>query len=266
MGVERTRIGLPSRVIEVEPLRKGFSLTRARQSGPELSLADRIRAAVFAGMARAVVSAVTATMRVRGRGEAAVSEYRRLGRGQLLFALWHGDFLPVMHYGRNQGIRIVVSNSPDGEILAQLLRSCGYRTVRGSNRRGGLRSMIELARAVRRGGDAAVTVDGPRGPALVAKAGIIVVARLTGCPIVPLGVGIERYKQFASWDSFRIPLPFSRVVLTSGDPIMVSRRSPVEEKRRELQAALLEARRRAERLVGRFEQADPLHGYAASRA
>jgi lysophospholipid acyltransferase (LPLAT)-like uncharacterized protein len=126
--------------------------------------------------------------------------------------------------------------------------------------------MVELARAVRRGADAAVTVDGPRGPALVAKAGIVVVARLTGCPIVPLGLGLDRYKQFASWDSFRLPLPFSRAVLTAGEPIMVSRRSSIEEKRRELQAALLDARRRAERLMGRFKQADPLQGFAASRA
>ena len=33
-----------------------------------------------------------------------------------------------------------------------------------------------------------------------------------------------------------------------------------------VQAALLEARHRAERLVGRFQQADPLQVYAASRA
>jgi hypothetical protein len=246
--------------------RKGFSLTRARASRPELSRGDRVRAAVFAGLGRAAASTAAAMMRVRGRGESSVAEYRRLGPGHLLFALWHGDFLPVTLYGRGQGVCVVVSSSPDGEILARLLRGYGYRAVRGSNRRGGLRSMVELARAVRRGADAAVAVDGPRGPALVAKAGIVVVARLTGCPIVPLGVAFDRYKQFASWDSFRYPLPFARVVLTAGDPILVTRDDPVEARRRELQAALQAARRRAERLVPRFDETEPIRGFTAVKA
>jgi lysophospholipid acyltransferase (LPLAT)-like uncharacterized protein len=258
--------GAASRVVEIPSApRKPFSLTRARPSAPELAGADRMRAAVFSAMALAAVSAVGATMQYRTRGEAALRGYRRLGRGRLLFALWHGDFLPIMRYARDQGVCVVVSRSPDGEILDRLLRSFGYCTVRGSNRRRGMRSMVELARMVRHGADAAVAVDGPRGPALVAKAGLVVVARVTGCPIVPLGVGIDRYKQFASWDSFRFPLPFARAVLTAGTPIMVPRHCSLEQKRRELQAALMGLRGQAQRLVTRFEQADPPLGFATSR-
>src|SRR5262245_19919118 len=96
--------------------RKSFSLTRARRSPPELGALDRVWAAFFAGALRAVVSSLGATMRFRTQGETDLAAYRRLGRGRLLFAMWHGDFRPIMQYARGQGIYVIVSGSPDGEI------------------------------------------------------------------------------------------------------------------------------------------------------
>ena len=55
----------------------------------------------------------------------------------------------------------MVSRSPDGEILDRVLRVYGYTTVRGSNTRGATRAVIDLARSVEEGHDAAVAVDGP---------------------------------------------------------------------------------------------------------
>jgi lysophospholipid acyltransferase (LPLAT)-like uncharacterized protein len=202
-------------------------------------------------------------------GEAALGTYRRLGPGSLLFALWHGDYFPIFSYARDSGVCVFVSRSPDGEILARLLTGRGYRVVRGSNTRGGIRAMIDLARVVNEGHDAAVAVDGPRGPVERVKPGIVLLAKLTGCPIVPLGTGISRCKQFASWDRFRLPLPFSRTVISVGNAIQVppdASAEVIEQKRREIQHVLGELREDASDLArAHFSRADRSPGFAASR-
>lgn len=232
--------------------RKRFSLTRARPSADKLARVDRWRAATFAASIRGIAWALGASMRLRTTGESDLASHRRLGPGSLLFALWHGDFFPICHYGRGHGISVVVSRSPDGEILDRVLRVYGYTTVRGSNTRGATRAVIDLARSVEGGHDAAVAVDGPKGPAFEVKSGIVLLAKLTGCPIVPLGAGFSRCKQFASWDEFRVPFPWARVVLTAGSPIQVPANTHGEEFkpiRRRLERTLLDLREEAASLV-----------------
>lgn len=248
---------------------KGISLTRARPLGKRLTRADRMRAAVFSTAVGSVLWVLEKTVRHRSVGEAAVRSYRRLGPGSLLFALWHGDHFPIFSYSGNAGVCVIVSRSPDGEILARLLTRRGYCVVRGSNTRGATRAMIDMARVVDEGHDAAIAVDGPRGPVDKVKPGIVLLAKVTGCPIVPLGAGISRCKQFASWDRFRLPLPFSRTVISVGEAIQVppdASAELVEQKRREVERVLMDLRNRACDLARKnFSRADRPPGIAASR-
>jgi lysophospholipid acyltransferase (LPLAT)-like uncharacterized protein len=121
---------------------------------------------------------------------------------------------------------------------------------------------------VRGGADSAIAVDGPRGPALEVKAGVVLLAKKTGCPILPLGAALSRYKEFASWDRFRLPLPFARAVVIGGTPIRVPGDASgqlLETRRVELQASLLELRGQARELVGPagFRQAEIPRGFAS---
>jgi lysophospholipid acyltransferase (LPLAT)-like uncharacterized protein len=250
-------------------VRKRPSLTRARPSGGRLSRADHVRAAIFSSAVLAAIWAIERTLRHRSVGEAAMRSYRRLGPGRLLFAMWHGDHFPIFSYARDSGVCVVVSRSPDGEILARLLRRRGHRVVRGSPTRGATSAMINLARVVNEGCDAAIAVDGPRGPVHQAKPGIVLLAKITGCPIVPLGVGMSRSKTFGSWDGFRLPLPFSRTVIAVGDAIRVppdASSDLIERKRVELERALADLRHRAADLAcAHFARAERPPGFAASR-
>jgi lysophospholipid acyltransferase (LPLAT)-like uncharacterized protein len=249
--------------------RKRFSLTRARRFGGRLTKADARRAAVFSSAALAAFWIIERTVRLRVVGEADIVPYRGLGPGSLLFAIWHRDYFPIFTYARNSGACVIVSRSADGEILARMLTRRGYRTVRGSSTRGATRALIDLARAVSGGRDAAVAVDGPKGPLERAKPGIVLLAKITGCPIVPLGVGMSRYKEFGSWDRFRLPVPFSRVVLTAGEAIRVpSDAAPelIELKRRQLGRSLSVQRSRAEDLARtHFAKTNRPRGYESIR-
>ncbi|MBI3329140.1 MAG: lysophospholipid acyltransferase family protein [Nitrospinae bacterium] len=160
----------------------------------------------------------------------------------VIYAFWHGQLLYLMHHYRGSGVRILVSHSQDGELLSRILQRFGLPTIRGSSSRVKRRNLLELVRETRDGASAAIAPDGPRGPRHRAQSGIIALARLTGVPIVPVAVGARWKVEFHSWDRFRLPLPFSRVVLAYGEPVFVPSHADValvEQKRRELESKLL---------------------------
>jgi lysophospholipid acyltransferase (LPLAT)-like uncharacterized protein len=52
---------------------------------------------------------------------------------------------------------------------------------------------------------------------------VVAAARLSGRPVVAIGIGAERCWRLRSWDRFAIPKPFSRVSYAYGEPIWVPR-------------------------------------------
>ncbi len=141
--------------------------------------------------------------------------------GALLFALWHGEHFPVLLAYRDRGIVVITSQSKDGEILTRILQRFGYRCIRGSSTRGGTRALVDLTRAVQQHHDATLAVDGPKGPRHQVKPGILLLAKLTGCPIVPALVVNRRAWRIRSWDRYEIPKPFSRCEIHMGEPMFV---------------------------------------------
>jgi lysophospholipid acyltransferase (LPLAT)-like uncharacterized protein len=156
----------------------------------------------------------------------------------ILFALWHGRmFLSILEH-RRQGIVTMASQSKDGEIIARWLERNGYRAARGSSSRGGGQALRELVRHVRAGGHAALTVDGPRGPAREVQAGIVQLAKLTGGWILPITSSSSRPRFLATWDRYLLPMPFSRGVVAYGDPFPIPPDLPDEEAARRIADAL----------------------------
>lgn len=137
--------------------------------------------------------------------------------GALVAALWHDELFPFIALHGRDGMTCVVSQSWDGELLSRVLEAFGFATARGSSSRGGVRALRE---SLRRGGAGVVlTVDGPRGPRHVAKAGAGFVARALGAPVLPVRAFMAPVKTFASWDRFQLPLPFARCAIVYGEPL-----------------------------------------------
>lgn len=165
------------------------------------------------------------------------------GRRPILFAFWHGRMLYFMKLYEYLGARVtvLVSQSRDGELVTQLLSCFGFQTTRGSTSRGGARGLLAVVNKVRTGMHAAFTPDGPRGPRFQVQPGLVMVAKRTGAPILPMTFGAQWKRVLASWDAFLLPLPFSRVVVVYGDPIYVpadASAADLEAKRREVEASL----------------------------
>ena len=93
-----------------------------------------------------------------------------------------------------------------------------------------------------------VTPDGPWGPYRIAKPGALIVARQAGLPILPLAVRARPAVRLRSrWDRQLLPLPFSRLELVAGEPLVVDRRAPLRPLTASLQSALDEVTAAVER-------------------
>ncbi len=87
-------------------------------------------------------------------------------------------------------------------------------SVRGSSSRRGSTALRELSLKLEQGYDLAITPDGPRGPKYSLGPGVIFLSQKTGAPIMPLHARYHHAFRLKTWDTFPIPLPFSRVDIT----------------------------------------------------
>jgi lysophospholipid acyltransferase (LPLAT)-like uncharacterized protein len=170
---------------------------------------------------------------------------------QIIFAGLHeGMMMLPYHFRDRTGGVVMVSRSRDGDIIADTVDRFGMRAVRGSSGRGGRDALDAMIDALRHDDvSAGVIVDGPRGPALEAKAGALVMARATGLPIVPGTWWARPLVRVRSWDRTIVPLPFSRIVFAFAPPLFVAADASdeaLETARADLTRRLDEARAKAQ--------------------
>ncbi len=175
--------------------------------------AARIISGLLAGL---VARAWLATLRVKVEVDLGAAS----GAAPWVMAFFHGTQWPLLAWRRRHRTAVIVSLSLDGTIQASALGVLGFSVVRGSSSRGGQRALAGVVRELRRGSDAAIAVDGPRGPRGVAKGGARLAARAAGATLVPMGAAVGwGMTLHRTWDDFVIAWPFSRVVVRVGAPI-----------------------------------------------
>jgi lysophospholipid acyltransferase (LPLAT)-like uncharacterized protein len=140
--------------------------------------------------------------------------------GRVLFVFWHSRLLGLCYTHRFRNIGIMVSKSFDGEWIARIVGHLGYRVFRGSASKAGAAALLEMIRSDN-GGNLALTVDGPHGPAEKVKPGAIMLASSSGLPLVPITCRASRFWRLRSWDRFIVPKPFSTVEVVMGEPLLV---------------------------------------------
>ncbi|PIE35435.1 hypothetical protein CSA56_04185 [candidate division KSB3 bacterium] len=149
-----------------------------------------------------------------------------------IYVTWHEQALIGILVIRQRGMVALTSQSRDGEYLSRFMKVMGIETVRGSSSRGGLKGILQLSKAVKEKGDVTIIADGPRGPARECKAGVVMLAKRSGTPIIPSVALIDPCKRVNSWDRMRIPYPFSNFLVIYGEPFFV----PDTLKKDEMQA------------------------------
>ena len=149
--------------------------------------------------------------------------------------------IPAMYLWRDLQVRVMSSDSFDGEYTGRIMRKFGFVKVRGSSSRGAVRALLCMRRELEEGWKVAFTIDGPRGPRYVAKPGPVTLARSTGVPMVAFHIAVENAWVLRTWDRLMIPKPFSRALMRVSRKISVPRKiedSAIDHYQSQLQSAL----------------------------
>jgi hypothetical protein len=194
--------------------------------------------------------AIFYTCRIDFVGREHEDRFLRAGQAIIFAGLHEGMMMLPYHFRDRTGGVVLVSPSRDGDLIADTIERFGLRAVRGSSGHGGRDALDAMIAALRADGvSAGVIVDGPRGPALDAKPGALLLARATGLPIVPGTWWIRPLVRVHSWDRTIVPMPFARIAFAFSEPLFVppdASDEDLEMARRQLTRRLAEARARAQ--------------------
>ena len=186
-----------------------------------------------------------------------------------ILAFWHGQHFmtPFIKTKEIHATKALISRHRDGEFNALAAERLGIGTIRGSgdhgsafHRKGGVGAFKEMVRALEEKYYVALTADVPK-RSRVAGLGIIMLARESGRPIMPLAIATSRFVRLNNWDRTTINMPFGRGIMVGGEVILVppdADGETMERLRARLEATLNDATRRAYAEIGRPEEAE--HG------
>ncbi len=154
--------------------------------------------------------------------------YQRVeSRLPIIVAMWHGQHFMVPFLSRGHRVKVLISRHRDGEINAFAAEQLGIIPVRGSgdhgrrfDLKGGVGAFKSMLTALQDGYTMALTADVPK-VARVAGFGIVTLGRVSGRPIYPVAVATSRRIELKNWDRSAVNLPFGRIAIVMGDPVVV---------------------------------------------
>ena len=215
-----------------------------------MSLVKRIAAA---RPVQAAVGAVAASyLRLVWRTGSFVYEpadyYERVAADVPLIAvMWHGQHFLVPFPRRELKFKVLITRHRDGEIYSSCAERLGLGVIRGSgahggrfDRKGGVSAFKAMLAALQEGWNMTLTADVPKVARVVGK-GVVMLARASGRPVLPVAVVTRRRIELKNWDRTAINLPFSRGAVVIGEPIRVppdADDATLETYRREIEAAI----------------------------
>ena len=170
-------------------------------------------------------------------------------RKPVIWSFYHGRMVGALDLHPRKRLTILMSPSRDGEMIARAGTRLGYSIARGSSKQGAVRGGLELMDAVKQGQDLVFMVDGPRGPRFEVKPGVIRMAEMTQCPIVPFVCSARSTWWMPSWDRFLAPWWSTPIVYIFGEPLSVPEGASdelQEELRMELHRRMEHIRRQAD--------------------
>ena len=141
------------------------------------------------------------------------------GPGQsCVFYFWHNQLFVApkirLKYRPRRPMYGLISASKDGAWLESFVSFFNVFAVRGSSSWRGGQALTELNEKLNdEPCDIIITPDGPRGPRYQCKFGSLQFVCEKQLPVVFLNLDMKHFWQLHSWDHFRIPKPFSKVIV-----------------------------------------------------
>ena len=216
---------------------------------------------IFAGYSKLVFKTLRMTVEGADQVKAVWAQGRETGVGAIL-CFWHSR-IPMSPLswpqapGHRQDMRALISRSNDGEFIARTVEKLGFPAIRGSSakktdlakNKNGEQAFRDMVKWVKDGGGVAITPDGPRGPAEHMEKGTPSLARITGAPVIFVGLAAKPCIRLGSWDQTVIPLPFAKAAMVWDAPTGAGRGDDPDQLVETWADRLYAVTRRAEALV-----------------
>lgn len=143
-------------------------------------------------------------------------------QGNYILATWHNNIYFSCWLLKNREYGSMISQSRDGELIARVMEHFAFVPIRGSSSEGGTRALREMVKYLKGPYPAAITPDGPLGPRHKVQSGVIMIAKMTGIPIIPWDYeALDQWIIEKSWDRHKIPKPFTLTLSAFGPPLHV---------------------------------------------
>ncbi len=124
-------------------------------------------------------------------------------KGQrIIYCFWHDQLLMMPLVGVGEKVCVLSSQHRDGDYTSRIMFWFGYNPIRGSSTRGGSFALRKMIKQMRSGWHGSITPDGPKGPRHKAKEGAILLASMTGAPLIPLAFSSSKKKHFQAGIGF----------------------------------------------------------------
>lgn len=112
----------------------------------------------------------------------------------VIITFWHGHLLMMPFCAIGRPVAVLVSGHRDGRLIGSIMTRMGFSAAHGSATEGGLEGFRALSRCLRANVNVAITPDGPRGPRHQVNPGVVLLAKHTGAPILPIAFAASKKK------------------------------------------------------------------------
>lgn len=198
-----------------------------------------------------VLRLVRKTWRVQIVGKQYLDQYYSNGR-RCLIGFWHGNYVPVFPILDGYKACVITSLSTRGSIIGEICRSFGFSNTQipDEPRLDAFKELLKDLEGIAVNGTA---FDGPLGPYHEVKPGLVRLSSMLGFDIIPLAVASKRHAIATKrWDKLEFPLPFTKICLVFGKPIVIKahiHRSEMEELSLEIAHTIAELEKKAHAMI-----------------
>ena len=137
--------------------------------------------------------------------------------------MWHDRlaFGPGI-FQTNKKTAALVSPHSDGKLISSIIASFNFEIVEGSSNKNSRAALKEIIRKLSFGFNIVITPDGPRGPRHKVKGSITNLGSKYSKNLIPIACSCTNFVLLKSWDRLIMPLPFNKIVVLVGEPVMLN--------------------------------------------
>lgn len=142
---------------------------------------------------------------------------------RVIFALWHNRLaLGPGIFKHHEDIYALISPHSDGRVVSGVINKFGFGVISGSTNKNPVKALKQIITRLSSGGNIVITPDGPRGPIYKINSNISQIAKKYKAQLIPISANCSQYFRFNSWDRLIMPLPFGRIDVLIGQPLILT--------------------------------------------